>query len=308
MNLRQLSYFVGVVVAGSFSRAAIKLHVAQPALSQQISNLEKELGTELLTRSQLGARPTAAGIILYRSARAVMNEVDHVRQTLRASGELVGTVSLGLTSSFSGTFAAPIASAVLARYPGIRLDVVDGPSHNHEDSLLRGTLDMAVLTEDVASSKVRRQPLYQQVLFFVERRPPRTAALGDIRMSDLARRKLVLPGMPNPTRAVIETACLALGTKPLVVAQANSRASLLSMVANGIGGTVLAWSGAPDPVLRWSRIIDPSISHEVSLCTARLLPHNEAVEALHQIVQEVIMGMVRSPTWKGAMLTAAGPS
>ncbi len=308
MNLRQFQYFVGVVDAGSFSRAAASLRIAQPALSQQISNLERELGTALLIRSQRGVQPTAAGNIFYRSARAVLNEIEHVRSTLRTVEGLVGEVSLGLTSSFAGNFTEPIVSAVLTRHPQIRLTILDGASHNHRDSLLRGTLDIAVLHEDVASTSLRRQQLYQQLLFFVERRTAKASRFGAIRMADLARRNLVLPAMPNPTRAVIETAFLSVGSKPIVVAEANSRTTLLSLVSGGIGGTVLAWGGPPDPAFKWSQITEPSISHEVALGTGRLLPRSEIVEAVQRIAQEVVMGIVRMPTWKGAILQPSSPS
>ncbi len=100
MNLRQFHYFVGVVDAGSFSRAALALGVAQPALSRQISSLEQELGTALLVRSQRGVQTTRGGETFYRSARAVLNEIRQVRQTIVAGEGLAGDVSLGLTTSF----------------------------------------------------------------------------------------------------------------------------------------------------------------------------------------------------------------
>ncbi len=305
MNLRQFRYFVGVVDAGSFSRAATSLRIAQPALSQQISNLEREMGTELLIRSQRGVRPTAAGNMFYRSARSVLNEIEHLRTAVRTADGLVGEVSFGLTSSFSGTFTEPIVSAVMARHPHIRLNVFDGAGNVHYEALLRGTLDIAVLHENVENSGLQRHPLYQQRLFFVERRPAKGPTLGKVRMADLVRRDLVLPALPNPTRAVIENAFLALGARPAVTAMANSRTAVLALVAGGIGGTVLAWGGAIDPAFKWSEIIEPSISHDVSLCTARLLPRSETVEAVQVIAEEVVMGIVGAPTWKGAVFKSA---
>jgi LysR family nitrogen assimilation transcriptional regulator len=293
---------VGVVDAGSFSRAAALLRIAQPALSQQISNLEREMGVELLIRSQRGVHPTSAGNMFYRSARAVLNEIEHLRTALPTVNVLAGEVSLGLTSSFSATFAEPIVSAVLARHPHIRLNIVDGAGHIHHENLLRASLDIAVLHEDVAGGNLQREPLYRQLLFFVERRSKKEPHVGTIRMADLVQRNLVLPQMPNPTRTVVETAALALGAKPIVTAEANSRPAVLSLVAGGIGGTVIAWGGMPDPGLKWLQIIEPSISHDVSLCTARLLPRREVVEAVKRIASEIIMGVVSRPSWKGAIL------
>jgi LysR family transcriptional regulator, nitrogen assimilation regulatory protein len=301
MNLRQFHYFLGAVDAGSFSRAATLLRIAQPALSEQISNLEKELGVELLIRSQRGVYPTAAGTIFYRTARAMLKEIEHLKTALQNPDGLVGEVSLGLTSTFSGTFSGPIVSAVLAQHPRIRLNISDGTGPVHYEGLLRGTLDLALLHEDSESSGLQRQPLYQQQLFFVEPRSSDRQTIGTIRMIDMIHRPFVLPALPNPSRAVIENAFLALGTKPIVVAEANSRTAILSLVASGIGNSVIAWSGPPDPAFEWSLIAEPSISHDVSLCTARVLPRSETVEAVQASVQNIVMAIVRAPGWKGAV-------
>ncbi len=305
MNFRQFRYFVGVVDAGSFSRAALILRIAQPALSQQIANLEAELGSVLLVRSQRGVQTTLAGDLFYRSARAVLNEIDQVRQTLGAGEGLAGEVSLGLTTSFSGFLAGPIVAATLRRHPGIRMRIFDSPGHVHENSLLRGNIDIALLPEDAESPGLQRRALYRQLLFLVERGSP---AAGSIRLSGLVGRDLVLPTAPNPTRTVVERAFLALGAQPRVVAEANSLASLLSLVEAGIGSAIVAWSGRRSEGIRWSRIVEPEIHHDVSLCSARLLPRSECAEAVQAIVAEVVLELVRSPAWQGAVFSLAGPS
>jgi LysR family nitrogen assimilation transcriptional regulator len=86
MQLRHLRYFVKIVEAGSFSRAASTIHVAQPALSQQIAELELKLGTSLLQRSARGVRPTAAGEVLYREASTILRLVEQLPGIVRSSG------------------------------------------------------------------------------------------------------------------------------------------------------------------------------------------------------------------------------
>ncbi len=261
MNLRQLQYFVGVVDAGSFSRAALTLRVAQPALSHQIANLEAELGSVLLVRSPRGVQTTLAGDVFYRSSRAVLNEIDQVRQTLNQSETLAGDVSLGLTTSFSGFLAGPIVAATLRRHPRIRMKIFDNPGHVHENSLLRGNIDIALLPEDAASPGLQRRPLYRQLLFLVERESLAARTTGAIPLRELVGRNLVLPTVPNPTRTAIERAFLIMGAQPRVVAEANSLASLLSLVQAGVGSAIVAWSGQRNPTIRWSEIVGfPQIS------------------------------------------------
>lgn len=305
MNLRQLHYFVGVVDAGSISRAALSLHIAQPALSQQIANLEEELGTPLLIRSQKGVQATQAGNIFYKSARSILNEINQVRQSIKVGEGLAGDVSLGLTTTFSGFFAGRIAAATLERHPNIRLRIFDSPGHLHEQSLLRGNIDLALLPEDAEAAEaagLQRRPLYRQLLFYVESRDGRTAATESMPLRQLIGRPLVLPTVPNPTRNVVERAFLALGAKPTVAAEANSMATLLSLVEAGIGGAILAWGGYESDRLVWSPVADPEIHHDVSLCSARLLPHSECAAAVQKIVAEIVLQIVFSPAWRGALV------
>lgn len=302
MNLRQLHYFVGVVDAGSISRAALSLHIAQPALSQQIANLEKELGTPLLIRSQKGIQTTRAGNIFYTSARSILNEINQVRQSIQAGEGLAGDVSLGLTTTFSGFFAGRIAAATLKRHPNIQLRIFDSPGHLHEQSLLRGNIDLALLPEDAEATGLQRKPLYRQLLFYVESRAGRTTQKGSIPLQQLIGRPLVLPTVPNPTRIVVERSFLALGAKPTVAAEANSMATLLSLVEAGIGGAILAWGGYESDRLAWSQISDPEIYHDVSLCSARHLPHSECAAAVQSIVSEIVLEIVRSKVWRGGLL------
>src|ERR1700735_267845 len=102
MQFAQLRYFVKIVDAGSFSRAASVVHVAQPALSQQVAELEERLGVMLLQRSARGVRPTAAGEILYNEASAILHQLDQLPNAIGpSSGEAEGNVSLGFISSLT---------------------------------------------------------------------------------------------------------------------------------------------------------------------------------------------------------------
>jgi LysR family transcriptional regulator, nitrogen assimilation regulatory protein len=86
VQLRHLRYFVRIVEAGSFSRAATLVHIAQPALSQQIAELELELGVPLLIRGPRGTHPTPAGDILYHEAVSILGRMDQLPELVRASG------------------------------------------------------------------------------------------------------------------------------------------------------------------------------------------------------------------------------
>lgn len=97
MQYRHLYYFVKIVEAGSFSQAARTIHVAQPALSQQIAELEASLGIALLQRSARGIKPTVAGQKLYEEALSILRRYENLPGLIRSSsGEIQGVVSLGM--------------------------------------------------------------------------------------------------------------------------------------------------------------------------------------------------------------------
>lgn len=122
MDLRQLRYFVKVVECGNITRASQALYIAQPAISQQLLNLERELQMQLLDRSARGVAPTAAGRTLYQHALELLRQADGTPNLLRQDAEVPhGRVSVGMPSSTARMLAIPLARAVRERYPGIVL-------------------------------------------------------------------------------------------------------------------------------------------------------------------------------------------
>jgi LysR family nitrogen assimilation transcriptional regulator len=118
MDVRQLRYFVSIVDAGSLSKAAQKLFIAQPSLSQQIAGLEIELKTKLLLRSAQGVMPTTAGSVLYRHARLVLRQMEQIRADVRDdSGGEAGTVAVGLPTSIAAILATPLLCASANGFP-----------------------------------------------------------------------------------------------------------------------------------------------------------------------------------------------
>src|SRR6516164_8558032 len=129
MQYRHLYYFVKIVEAGSFSQAARIIHVAQPALSHQISELEASLGVALLQRSARGIRPTVAGQKFYEGASFILRRYENLPGLVRSStGELEGLVSLGLPASLSTTLVGPFIEQTRAAHRKITLKFIDGDS------------------------------------------------------------------------------------------------------------------------------------------------------------------------------------
>ena len=118
MNLRRLKYFVKIVDIGSLTQAADVLHIAQPALSQQLATLEGEVRQQLLVRTKRGVTPTEAGKVLYRHAQLILRQCEQARVDMEAAGAgLSGAVSVGLAPGTAAAGAGAAAAAHRARPP-----------------------------------------------------------------------------------------------------------------------------------------------------------------------------------------------
>ena len=118
MDIRQMRYFVACVDAGSLSKAALALSISQPSLSQQIAEMESDLGVPLLVRSYSGVAPTEAGVTLYRHAQSIIRQIAQMRGDVkRGEHALSGQVAVGLPTAFRRSSPCRFSSACARRIP-----------------------------------------------------------------------------------------------------------------------------------------------------------------------------------------------
>src|ERR1700727_3727428 len=171
MHYRHLYYFVRIVEAGSFSQAARTIHVAQPALSQQIAELEASLGVPLLQRSARGVKPTAAGQKFYDEASSILRKYENLPGLVRSSsGKVEGQVGLGMPASLSTTLVGPFIEACKADYPRVTLKFIDGDSEFLREEVEKGRLDLAFASEDEFFPVLLRQLLFRKKHYLLSRR------------------------------------------------------------------------------------------------------------------------------------------
>lgn len=146
MQFQQLQYFVAVAETRHFTRAAELVHVAQPSLSQQIKALERELGADLFRRARGNITLTDAGEALLPLARRILADTDTARHEVQELVQLRrGRVRLGATPSLCTGLLPDVLRAFHDRYPGIRLLIEEGGSHDLVRQLARGALDLALV-------------------------------------------------------------------------------------------------------------------------------------------------------------------
>src|SRR5215208_1336739 len=243
MDLKQLEYFVRVAELGSFTRAAIAMDLAQPALSRQVRLLEVELRQSLLTRNGRGAMPTEAGKLLLEHGRGILHQVERAREELgRVRGALAGRVAIGLPPSVGKVMAVPLIREFRKRMPEATLSISEGLSVGMHESLASGRLDIALLYNTSPSPDIELTPLLEEPLFLVQRRAGKsqTARPRPIPLREVAKLPLVIPSRPNAIRMLVETEMANLGCRPQVALEIDGVAAILDLVEDGAGSAVLS--------------------------------------------------------------------
>lgn len=306
MELRQIRYFVGVSEAGSLLKASGRLHVAQPALGQQIAALEHDVGARLFDRSSRGMTLTDAGRVFLEHAKVLLTDAERARSAVREVTAVPrGEVALGLTTTVALTATMPILSACRAQLPQVRLKVVEAYSGFLAEWLLSGRLDLALLYGDAAEPGLIKQTLLEDRLVLVSSAANRAVPKA-LPLSGLARWPLVLPGREHGLRRQIDAACAPLGLALDVVAEIESLGSVKRAAEAGIGSTILPESSVVEEVaagrLRSSVIQSPRMSRRVVCVTNAARPGTVAGAAVTQLVQAVVRDMVASGAWPARWL------
>jgi LysR family nitrogen assimilation transcriptional regulator len=310
MELRQLRYFVAIVDHGSLSRAALVLHVAQPALTQQLRQLEEELGAQLLHRSAQGVLSTDAGKVFYEHAQAILKQVADARAAVvQSATRPSGSVTLGLPHSISGALALPLLTAARATYPEITLQLTEEISGNLTEQLKSGRLNLAVLFDDGQLAQFSGTALVEEDLMFICRPGSGFAPLGPgLTLAEALASTLILPAQQQGVRPRIEQVARQAGLQLANVIEINSIAILKSALLADIGATLLPLAPLQEEIERgalaaWP-VLDTSLTRSVTLCASRNIPLTNAAAAIGRLVRQVTVELCAGGAWRGARLVA----
>jgi LysR family transcriptional regulator, nitrogen assimilation regulatory protein len=287
VQLRQLRYFTAIVEAGSISRAAQTLHVAQPALSQQMADLELSLGMPLLQRGTRGTQPTTAGELLYREAICILGRVGRLPVLLRSSGpQIEGPVTIGMSCTLTSLL-KPLIQACRAALPKVilRCSIADGLSLRNR--LEAHSLQLACALEDDLASNFGRHPFLRQACYLVSRTPiPGNPKIVSLR--DLASLPLVLPSAPNVLRNKLDRILAEAGVAPYVIAEGDDMATMLEAVQAGVGCAVLPTADFSD-IAGSSGLVAIPIDANIELTASVLWLTNESLTPAAEAVRNQLI-------------------
>jgi DNA-binding transcriptional LysR family regulator len=246
MELRQLAYFDAVVRHGSFTKAAQRLHVAQPAVSAQIKRLESELGTTLLERTTRRVALTHAGELFLARTRRVLAQIDAARGDLaELSAVLRGQVRIGATQVL-GSLDLPACLASFRRsYPGVSLALRTGLIAKLLGLLDAGEVDLVVgPVHDDLPAAYHARSLVPEGLVLVTPPGHRLAAGRDVALAAAGDEPFVCLPADSRLHAILSAAAAAEGFVPRIEFETYSPASIRDLVSAGLGVALLARSAA----------------------------------------------------------------
>lgn len=292
MDIEILRDFIAVVDAGSLTKAAANRCVSQPAISQRMSQLERQLKARLLDRGPRGVEPTTLGLELYRGAQQLVRQFDRLTALVADEGTGIrGEVSIGLPATVAGFLVPALFSEARQRHPGIRLELFEAMSGYLQEFLMRGRLDLAVLFRDDASIRTGETVLYHEDLYLVTA-ADQDASTEPIRVAGLADQPLVSPGPGNYLRELLERATAVHGFAPRVVADVFSPGAMVRVAQSGQASTVLPRSavhGYAGPALSLRPLVEPTIRRWVAVCVApEFFEPQAAVAAVRDDIVRVI--------------------
>ncbi|HBN5735886.1 TPA: transcriptional regulator CynR, partial [Escherichia coli] len=240
MLSRHINYFLAVAEHGSFTRAASALHVSQPALSQQIRQLEESLGVPLFDRSGRTIRLTDAGEVWRQYASRALQELGAGKRAIHDVADLTrGSLRIAVTPTFTSYFIGPLMADFYARYPGITLKLQEMSQEKIEDLLCRDELDVGIAFAPVHSPELEAIPLLTESLALVVAQHHPLAACEQVALSRLHDEKLVLLSAEFATREQIDHYCEKAGLHPQVVIEANSISAVLELIRRTSLSTLL---------------------------------------------------------------------
>ena len=277
ISLKQFKYFVEIVDAGSYSRAAEKLYIAQSALSRQIKELESEVQALLLTRDARHIELTPAGQVFYERARRILEDIEEtVRQTRHVGQGAQGIIRLLHSSSVTLTPAiGAVLHRLLAQFPGVSLDISKGSSENQAADIEEGRADLGLVrlpTLRKHANIVVRELYTEKLVVAVSSASP-LAALDSTTIAALRDEAFV--SIPHKDRGglsyLVAGLCLAQGYFPKAARALSRKTSQLNLIEANMGIAIVPDSMrlvAP-PGVRFVRLPDDESHSVVGLISPR---------------------------------------
>lgn len=304
LDLKQLRSFSEIAESGSFSKAADRLRIAQPALTRQIHLLEADLNTQLFDRHSRGVDLTEDGRAFLARARTLLREAERTRDEFRArSGVISGPVALAIAPALVDFLLGPVIAAYARDYPDVQIEIVEGFTGYIEEWLIDGRVDLAVLYDPRPDKRVRRETLVQENLFVIGTKEMAYRPDTPVPLKQLAAHNLVTASRDQRLREVIEEAAERHDVDLKIAFEANSLNVHKALIREGLGVSILPYGAVAREVhageLSAAPIAEPEVTWQVTLASPALSRPSIASRSLAEIIRTTVTTLTNSGDWPG---------
>lgn len=309
MDFRELRYFTYVAELKSFSRAANQLRISQPAISRCISALETELGAILFQRHGRGVTLTEAGQTLYDRAQVLLHGLKQASEDVATTGIVPrGHLRLAVPPAAGEVLAPPLLARYRALYPQVSIHLHEGFSGYMNEWLMSGRVDIAVMHNPVPQRSLEIQHLLTENMFVIVPGPSgegyKNWPQQDVYQNkELAKLPLILPSRPHSLRMLIEQLADMSGIELNIVLEADGLPVIKSLVARGLGATVLAYVAVTKEVSAGTLMavpLRPGIQWRLDVASNRERNKTLAARELIRLIVDEVRNLVRLGIWKGS--------
>lgn len=316
MNSKQLQYFLVTVKKGSIASAARELEIAQPAISQQLANLEHELKTTLFERDFRGVRLTNSGRLFYQHAQLIVQQMSLAKNEIKdIDKKPCGSVSIGMTQAICNVLSAALIAEIEMRFPGIELQLITTHSSNLPKWLKMGEVDLVLTYEEHTTSEhIQTIPLFKENLYLVAS----TSSLGQdkkyqallqrqtISFTELAEYQVVVPNQKDALTDLLhkyeaKTGILLQyrathGQLMTTLRYITERNELFILPSSAVFH--LEESGQVKSLL----ITDPQVTRDVVVMTSKERPVTKAMQVVQSVIADVTKKANIKNQWRGDLL------
>ena len=261
MDLRSLNYFSVVAEELNFTRAAQRLSMSQPPLSNQIRHLEEELGTPLFIRGGRSLQLTEAGKLLYRRAAQLLDLAERTQEEVSSLAMgLSGTICLGSVAGLAPFLAAQWLAGFREEYPLVRFEIVNGSSDDIIDQILRGYIELGIIAAPYDSEHLEGIPVGDEpwCAILSERHPLAAEPDAPLPLKALAGQPLIVPHRRSRIDEIRSWFRLA-GAEPTIVGEHSNFVDVLAMAHANLGISIFPQTTPePMPGIVCRRIVEPS--------------------------------------------------
>lgn len=306
MNFRRIQHFIEVAEVGNLSKAAKRLNIVQPALSQSIRRLEEDLNVALFSRSRKGMELTDAGQQFLISAHGIINQYNRAREDIsRMAKDPQGLVSIAMTASVLNVLTVPLCGLLETTYSNIDLNLDEGLAGNILQGFESGAYDLVVSYMATPSESIGVEPLIEEDLFLTG--PFKAGSTSkDIPFDQLSKFPLIMPQEQHGIHQMISDISRERGIELSKKRVAAALSPTIELVAAGQGYSLLPMSAIHNRLdrrgLTARRVVRPKLSHTVYMSYPTHRPLTQATLAVMNLIRQSVTQVHRDGKWPGKLL------